>query len=117
MRANAMRKLRGAAMFATLTILVGCAAAPLADEPSMLVASKTGHESCKMLGSVTAEADCACYDKLSYDRVRGAASRNLELKARAQYPDSDLIEVSGVNLYLNNAVAHGIAYKCGDVKI
>jgi hypothetical protein len=44
--------------------------------------------------------------------VRGEASRNLEQQARMRYPDSDRIEISSVNLYLNNAVARGVAYKC-----
>lgn len=76
------------------------------------ISSTVPPESCVPLGPVSGSADCACYDKMSYDNVRGKASTNLRERALAQYPDSDLIEVSTVELYLNSAVARGVAYKC-----
>ena len=68
--------------------------------------------SCQLIGAVIASADCDCYDKMSYDRVKVRASENLRLKALDQYPGVDRLEISSVDLYLNNAVAHGQVYDC-----
>ena len=67
---------------------------------------------CQLIGAVIASADCDCYDKMSYDRVKVRASENLRLKALDQYPGVDRLEISSVDLYLNNAVAHGQVYDC-----
>ncbi len=99
----------------TVVVTTGCAHFSSTDHPSssyQLAATSVARESCQVLGTVTARADCACYDKMSYDRVRGRASDNLQRQARQQYPNSDLVEVSDVVLFLNNAVAHGVAYQC-----
>ncbi len=94
----------------------GCARlAPVAADQAPAyhaLAPTTPNESCEVLGHLTARADCACYDKMSYDRVRGRASENMQEQARSQYPESDLVEVSNIDLFLNTAVAHGVAYKC-----
>jgi hypothetical protein len=68
--------------------------------------------SCEPLGSLTARVDCDCYDKMSYDKVRGEATENLRLVARTSYPESNRVEVSSVALYMNSAVAKGTAYRC-----
>jgi hypothetical protein len=70
------------------------------------------YASCEVLGTLTATADCACYDEMSYEQVRGEAAASLEQQARSLYPDSDAVEVYEVDLYLNNAIARGIAYRC-----
>lgn len=70
---------------------------------------------CEPLGSLTARADCDCYDKMSYDKVRGEATENLYLEARTNYPESNRVEISSVALYMNSAVAKGTAYRCPTV--
>ena len=108
--------LRPVAAVCTFLLLSGCFwNSPTAQAPqayNQLAVVNSADKSCRVLGQVTARADCACHDKMSYDHVRGQASRNLEQQARMRYPDSDRIEISSVNLYLNNAVARGVAYKC-----
>ena len=80
------------------------------DHPT--VSRATPGSSCKALGPLTAEADCACYDKMSYLRVEAEASDKLAYAAHTEYPETDWVQVSEVDLFLNNAVAHGVAYKC-----
>ena len=67
---------------------------------------------CEALGPLTAEADCACFDKMSYQRVEARASDNLSAAALNTYPETDVVQVSEVDLFLNNAVAHGVAFRC-----
>jgi len=67
---------------------------------------------CEPLGPLTARVDCDCYDKMSYDKVKGQAKENLYDEARVNYPDSNRVEVASVSLYLNQAVARGTAYRC-----
>lgn len=107
---------RPVAAVCTFLLLTGCIwNSPAPEAPHVydqLAVVNSAGNACQVLGQVTARADCACHDKMSYDHVRGEASRNLEQQARMRYPDSDRIEISSVNLYLNNAVARGVAYKC-----
>jgi len=70
---------------------------------------------CEPLGALTALADCDCYDKMSYDSVRNLATENLYREAQVNYPTSNVVEISSVNLYLNRAVAKGVAYRCPSV--
>ena len=49
---------------------------------------------CEVLGTVVARAECNCYDKMSYDRVRQRASEKLQEQARQQYPETDLDSLS-----------------------
>lgn len=74
--------------------------------------TRTSTEGCEVLGQVTVNAECACYDRMSYMRLQGQASSKAVKLARRRYPDSDLVRISSVDVYLNSAVAHGIAYRC-----
>jgi hypothetical protein len=120
MQVPSMRNLRILAVPAGVLLLVvsGCtslqpSAVPADQSPNyQWISSTVPTESCVPLGPVSGSADCECYDKMSYDNVRGKASSNLRERALAKYPDSDLIQVSNVELYLNSAVAHGVAYRC-----
>lgn len=98
----------------------GSSAATTASAPqaalAMTPANPAGLESCEVLGLVTANAECACYDRMSYEQVRGQASSNVLEAARSKYPDTDVVRVSSVDLYLNNAVAHGVAYRCAPAR-
>jgi hypothetical protein len=67
---------------------------------------------CEPLGVLTARVDCDCYDKMSYDKVRFDAKENLHVQARTSYPESNRVEISSVDLYMNSAVAKGTAYRC-----
>ncbi len=95
-----------------VVVSAGCAQVTPSDPAYLLLSANVPSESCEVLGTVTARADCACYDKLSYDRVRERASQKLQQLARQQYPSTDVVEVANVDLFLNNAVAHGVAYRC-----
>lgn len=89
--------------------------APTASQPlqaSNQLAANASVDSCEILGQVTANAECACYDKMSYDQLRGQVTSNARALAKSRYPDSDMVQVLDVDLYLNNAIAHGVAYKC-----
>ena len=103
-------------LITAVMVISGCAqfaSVPADQDPAFHALSPgTPNESCEVLGKLTARADCACYDKMSYDRVRGRASENVQEQARTQYPESDVVEVSNVDLFLNHAVAHGVAYRC-----
>lgn len=111
-----MSKSRLLSVFLGVIVCAGCTS--LAPHPSIFpsdyptVSRTTPSSSCEALGTLTAEADCACYDKMSYLRVEARASNNLAHAAHSEYPETDLVQVSDVDLFLNNAVAHGIAYKC-----
>jgi hypothetical protein len=72
----------------------------------------TTTERCQVLGGITADAACDCYDEFSYSLLRKAATRALEAEAAARYPESNQIEVSSIELYMNTAEAHGTAYRC-----
>jgi hypothetical protein len=103
---------------ASLGLVLGAGCTPMATAPGIFpsdhptVSRTTPGSSCEALGPLTAEADCACYDKMSYQRVEAEASDKLAYAAHTEYPETDWVQVSEVDLFLNNAVAHGVAYKC-----
>ncbi len=111
-----MTKLRLLGVSLAVIVCAGCTS--FAPSPSIFpsdyptVSRTTPGSSCEALGPLTAEADCACYDKMSYLRVEAKASENLAHAAHTTYPETDLVQVSDVDVFLNNAVAHGVAYKC-----
>ncbi len=109
-----MRGLKFILGLTTVVVVAGCAQLPTDHQPSVhqLLSIAVPDESCEVLGTVTARADCNCYDKMSYDRVRRRASDKLQEQAREQYPETDLVKVGNVDLFLNTAVAHGVAYQC-----
>lgn len=109
-----MRGLKFVLGLMAVAVVTGCAQLPADQQPSVhqLLSIVLPDESCEVLGTVTARAECNCYDKMSYDRVRQRASEKLQEQARQQYPDTDLVKVGNVDLFLNNAVAHGVAYQC-----
>lgn len=113
-----MQKLATVALlFAMLCYATGCAqllptgiSPPSPPSASPLTRAVT--EGCEVLGQVTANAECACYDRMSYKRLQGQATSKALNMARRRYPDSDVVRISSVDVYLNSAVAHGIAYRC-----
>jgi len=109
-----MRGLKFVLGLTTVAVVAGCAQLPADHQSSVhqLLSIPVPDESCEVLGTVTARADCNCYDKMSYERVRQRASEKLQEQARQQYPATDLVKVGNVDLFLNNAVAHGVAYQC-----
>ena len=106
---------------ASLGLIVCAGCTSVASSPGIFpsdyptVSHTTPAPSCEALGPLTAEADCACYDKMSYLRVEAKASDNLAHAAHSEYPETDLVQVSEVDVFLNNAVAHGVAYRCDTV--
>ena len=114
-----MSKLRLLGVSLGLIVCAGCTS--VASSPGIFpsdyptVSRTTPASSCEALGPLTAEADCACYDKMSYLRVEAKASDNLAHAAHSEYPETDIVQVSEVDVFLNNAVAHGVAYKCDTI--
>ncbi len=110
----ALRRLAATALIGLF--VSGCAfVAPAGDRADPVrfdFSDASTYGSCQLIGAVIASADCDCYDKMSYDRVKVRASENLRIKALDQYPGVDRLEISSVDLYLNNAVAHGQVYDC-----
>lgn len=112
------RTLLGAIASVGLLASGGCAFFPISTvgrDHTPPVSTTVPVDSCVPLGPVSGSASCNCFDKLSYDRVRGQAAEDLKRQAFEHYPDSDRVEVSSVEIYLNNAVARGVAYRCPDV--
>lgn len=65
-----------------------------------------------LIGTVVAQADCDCYDEMSYIQVASGANDRLLKRVQDSYPESDFLEISKVDLYLNTAVVHGDVYDC-----
>jgi hypothetical protein len=115
--------MKGCLKIAVLTIVcftAGCSLFPSGNLPGQneaqaFTANTATTTNCEALGNLTAGADCDCYDKMSYDKVRGQATEKLHQEAQRNYPDSNMIQVSSVTLYLNRAVVSGTAYKCPSV--
>lgn len=78
----------------------------------MLVNSDAAPASCRAVARISARADCACWDQMSYNRVRGRAHDSLREQALSRFPGSDALALSTVDMFLNNAVAHGTVYDC-----
>ena len=111
-----LKKLRLLGVSLGAVMCAGCA--PVTHHPDIvppdypIVSRTTPSSSCEALGPLNAEADCACFDKMSYLRVQAKASHNLASAARRKYPEADVVQISEVDVFLNSAVARGVAYRC-----
>jgi len=95
-----------------LILTVGCVNTPSDMPMGLSMTNSSPFTECVELGPVAAEATCACSNKRTYDRLQREAEDRLQSNAQSLYPTSDAVSVSGIDLYMNNAVATGIAYRC-----
>lgn len=106
------------ALILALPVLLGGCTSPAGPASKDLLiplftSANTQLAGCQRLGAVVVETSCACSSMLTYDRLANRAQTKLRAEAMQKYPQSDTLALQTLDLYLNNAVASGVAYVCG----